>query len=45
MKKEEIELSLHDGSLSVSGERKHEEKLGRRAPIAPNGSLAGSSAR
>jgi HSP20 family protein len=27
MKKEEIDLSLHDGSLSISGERKHEEKL------------------
>ena len=27
MKKEEIELSLHDGSLSVSGERKGEEKF------------------
>ncbi|MGH7971292.1 MAG: Hsp20/alpha crystallin family protein [Limisphaerales bacterium] len=26
MKKEEIELSLHDGSLSISGERKSEEK-------------------
>ena len=27
MKKEEIELSLHDGSLSLSGERKTEEKF------------------
>jgi HSP20 family protein len=26
MKKEDINLSLHDGSLSISGERKHEEK-------------------
>ena len=26
MKKEEIELSLHEGSLSISGERKTEEK-------------------
>src|SRR4051794_23678244 len=26
MKKEEIELSLHDGSLSISGERKAEDK-------------------
>lgn len=26
MKKEDIELSLHDGSLSISGERKGEEK-------------------
>src|ERR1051326_749057 len=26
MKKEEIELSLHDGSLSISGERKAEEQ-------------------
>jgi HSP20 family protein len=27
MKKEEIELSLHDGSLSLSGERKSEKEL------------------
>ncbi|HWX19104.1 MAG TPA: Hsp20/alpha crystallin family protein [Candidatus Binatia bacterium] len=27
MKKEDIQLSLHDGSLSISGERKHEEKF------------------
>jgi HSP20 family protein len=27
MKKEDIEISLHDGSLSVSGERKSEEKF------------------
>jgi HSP20 family protein len=27
MKKEEVELSLHDGSLSLSGERKSEEKF------------------
>lgn len=26
MKKEEIELSLHEGALSISGERKREEK-------------------
>src|SRR2546425_114674 len=26
MKKEEIEISLHDGSLSISGERKSESK-------------------
>jgi len=26
MKKEDIDLSLHDGSLSISGERKSEEK-------------------
>src|SRR4051812_17066391 len=26
MKKEDIEVSLHDGSLSISGERKSEEK-------------------
>ena len=26
MKKEDIELSLHDGCLSISGERKSEEK-------------------
>jgi HSP20 family protein len=27
MKKEEIEISLHDGSLSISGERKSEQTL------------------
>ena len=27
MKKEEIDLSLHDGTLSISGERKSEEKF------------------
>lgn len=27
MKKEDIELSLHDGSLSISGERKSEEEF------------------
>lgn len=27
MKREDIELSLHDGSLSISGERKSEEKF------------------
>ncbi len=26
MKKEEIEVSLHEGTLSISGERKHEGK-------------------
>jgi HSP20 family protein len=26
MKREDLELSLHDGCLSISGERKHEEK-------------------
>jgi len=26
MKKEDIDLSLHDNTLSISGERKHEEK-------------------
>jgi HSP20 family protein len=26
MKREDIELSFHEGSLSISGERKHEEK-------------------
>jgi len=26
MKKEEIEISLHDGVLSIAGERKHEDK-------------------
>lgn len=28
MKKEEIDLSLHEGSLSISGERKQEQKAG-----------------
>jgi len=27
MKKEDIDVSLHDGCLSISGERKGEEKL------------------
>ena len=27
MKKEDIDVSLHDGALSISGERKSEEKL------------------
>jgi HSP20 family protein len=27
MKKEDIDVSLHDGSLSISGERKSEEKV------------------
>jgi HSP20 family protein len=27
MKKEEIDISLHDGSLSISGERRSEEKV------------------
>jgi HSP20 family protein len=27
MRKEEIDLSLHNGSLSISGERKSEEKF------------------
>lgn len=27
MSKEDIDLSLHDGSLSISGERKHESKV------------------
>src|SRR5437899_6952339 len=27
MKKEEIDIALHDGSLSISGERKREEKV------------------
>jgi HSP20 family protein len=27
MKKEDIDVSLHDGTLSISGERKSEEKL------------------
>ena len=27
MRKEDIDLSLHDGSLSISGERKSEEKI------------------
>jgi HSP20 family protein len=27
MKKEDIEISLHDGCLSISGERKNEQKL------------------
>ena len=27
MKKEEIEVSLHDGALSLSGERKSEQKF------------------
>jgi HSP20 family protein len=26
MKKEDIDVSLHDGTLTISGERKHEEK-------------------
>jgi HSP20 family protein len=28
MKKEDIDIALHDGSLSISGERKSEEKFG-----------------
>jgi len=28
MKREDIDISLHEGTLSISGERKHEEKSG-----------------
>ena len=28
MKKEDIDISLHNGSLTISGERKNEEKYG-----------------
>ena len=34
MKKEDIDVSLHDGSLSISGERKSEEKWRRRRSLS-----------
>src|ERR1700747_2075572 len=31
MRKEDIEISLHDGALTISGERKHEGSNGHKA--------------
>ena len=46
MKREEIEVSLHEGTLSISGERKSETQVSRRPrSIAPSGSSGGSSGR
>ncbi len=49
MKKEEIDLSLHDGSLSISGERQESARARgntrMRTCIGPNASLAGFNGR
>ena len=45
MKREEIDVSLHEGSLSISGERKSEQKHEDARFIGPSVSSVASSAR
>jgi len=45
MKKEQIDISLHDGSLSISGERKSEEKHEEAEVYRQSASTADSSGR
>ena len=48
MRKEDIEISLHDGTLTISGERKHESNNGetaQRTSVSSANSAAASPCR